>query len=141
MNAKPVVLVGIWWLGLTGAIMLAGTAPSVIDEFACLGSPPRDAGIAVRVVERVGGKEDVPVLIEYLQEKGHNVEYVGDSYQPGVRATEEAIYKCLEKLTGTKNPATSRGAARRSGRSGGTRTPGKSSTISDNAFAFPRGVT
>ncbi len=66
----------------------------------------------MRVVERVGGKEDVPVLIEYLQEKGHNVEYVGDSYQPGVRATEEAIYKCLEKLTGTKNPATSRAGLR-----------------------------
>ena len=30
MNAKPVVLVGIWWLGLTGAIMLAGTAPTPV---------------------------------------------------------------------------------------------------------------
>ena len=85
----------------------SGVIASVFDEIAHLRYSGADAGICVRVVQRVGSAQDAPVLIDRLESIVREYPYANEFRKEGGRATEEAIHQCLEKLTGRTNPETS----------------------------------
>ena len=62
----------------------------------------------MRVVQRVGSAQDAPVLIDRLESIVREHPYANEFSKAGGRATEEAIHKCLAKVTGRTNPETSR---------------------------------
>jgi tetratricopeptide (TPR) repeat protein len=89
-----------------------GVLSSVIDDLAPNAATGQDRSPYVEVIRRVGGAQDAPILLNVLC----IVSLDPYAWEPAAAtdltakelATEKAVHECLEKLTGTKNPETSR---------------------------------
>jgi hypothetical protein len=74
----------------------------------------RDRTVFVRVVENIGGEEDIPLLIDLLgltvrSSEQRDLTVVGNEENNRQdRLSEAALHRALEELTGVKNMATSR---------------------------------
>jgi hypothetical protein len=89
-----------------------GVLSSIIDDMKPNAITGQDRSPYLEVIRRVGGVQDVPTLLNVLcivslDSRAGEPAAATDPTAERL-ATEKALYKCLEKLTGLKNPEGSR---------------------------------